>query len=176
MVLLAGAVLPAAVRIDPTDSLVTGAAPVEEAATVAEEVARVTKRQIIPHTVIPAPVPMINPKFKATTTDMVPHRLKTLTIRVTPPLLAHTPPFQSSPVPTRITHPTKVRSGAMIEVFVSCMATPCCLDPTPHFARSRLFSFSSIESTDAQRISYEIQLRRHLSSPLFRVRAIFNRE
>jgi len=128
MVLPAGAVLPAAARTDPTGSLVTGAARVEEVATVAEEVARLTKRQTIPHTMIPllvpVPVPTIKAKFKATTMDTVLHHLKTLTIRVTPLLLVHTLPFQNSPVPIRITHPTKVRSEAVIEVFVSCMARP----------------------------------------------------
>ena len=144
MVLPAGAVLPAAVRIDPTDSLVTGAAGVEEAGTVAEEVARLTKLQTIPHTMIPVLVPVlvptIKPQFKPTITDMVFHHLKTLTIRVTPLLLVHTLPFQNSPVHIRITHPTKVRFEATIEVFVSCMAWPLLFRPNAAF-RKELFVF-----------------------------------
>jgi len=139
MVLPAGAVLPAAARTDPIGSLGTGAVRVEEAATVAEEVARLTKLQAIPHTMIPVLVPVlvptIKPQFKPTITDMVLHRLKTLTIRVTPLLLVHTLPFQNSPVPIRITHPTKVRSEAMIEVFVSCMARPLLSRPNAAFRK-----------------------------------------
>ena len=136
MVLPAEAALPEAVRTGPTDSLVTGEARVEEAATVAEEVAsRLSKRQTTPLTMILDPVPMINPQFKATTTDMVLPHLKTLTIRVTPLLLVHTLPFQNLPVPIRITHHMKVRFEAMIEVFVSCMARPLLSRPNAAFCK-----------------------------------------
>ena len=139
MALPAGAVLLAAARTDPTGSLVTGAASVEEVATVAEEVVRLTKRRTIPRTMIPVlvpvPVPTIKAKFKATTMDMVLHHLKTLTIRVIPLLQVHTLPFQNSLVPIRITHPMKVRSEAMIEVFVSCMARPLLSRPNAAFRK-----------------------------------------
>ena len=133
MVLPAGAVL-LAVKIDPTDSLVTGVARVEEAATVVEEVARVTKRQLTLHTMIPVPVPMIKAIYKATTTDMVVHHLKTPTIRITP-LLVLILPFQNSPVPIRITHPTKVRSEAMIEVFVSSIGSHFAVSTQRHVSQ-----------------------------------------
>jgi hypothetical protein len=117
------------VQTDPTDSLVTEVDRVEEAATVAEEVVRIRiriiKRQTTtPRTVIPLPVPMTKAISKATTTDMVVHHhLKTLTTKITP-LLVHILLCQNSLVLIRITHPTKVRSEAMTEVFVSCIGPP----------------------------------------------------
>ena len=87
---------------------------------------RVTKCQTTPHphphTMTPVPVPTTKAICRATTTDMgVRRHLKTLTIRIIP-LLVHTLRFQNSLVHIRIIHPTKVRSEAMIEVFVSCTA------------------------------------------------------
>ena len=134
MVLPGGAVLLAAGQIDPTDSLVTGVARVGEAVTAAEEVARVTKRQPTPHTMTPVPAPMIKARCKANTTNMVDHHLKTLTIRITP-LLVHTLLFQNSPVPIRITQPTKVRSEAMIEVFVSYIGSPFAVSTQRHISK-----------------------------------------
>ena len=148
----------------------------EEAVTAEEEVARVIKRRIIPHTMTLAQVPMIKATCKATTTDMVVHHLKTLTIRIIP-LLVYILPFQNSLVPIRITHPTKVRSEAMIEVFVGCISSLFAVSTQDHISQGAI-CFPSLPSSppDAQRISYEIQLRRHLSSPLSCVRAIFNRK
>ena len=154
----------------------TGVPRAEEAVTAEEEVAaRVTKLQATPHTTNLLRVPMIKARSKATTTDTVLLHLKTLTIRVIP-LLALIPLFQSSPAPTRITHPTKVRFEAMLR-FLSVALVRSLLSQRKTTFRKELFSpFSSVKSTDAQRISYEIHLRRHLNSPLFRVRAIFNHE
>lgn len=152
-------------QTDPTDSLVTGVASVEEAVTVAEEVAQATKRRTLLHTMNPLPIPMIKALCKATTTDIVVHHLKTLTIRITP-LLVLILPFQNSPVPIRITHPMKVRSEAIIEVFVSSTGSHFAVSTQRHILQGAACFPFSIKSTDAQRISYEIQLRKHLSSLL----------
>lgn len=120
MVLPGGAVLLAAVQKDPTG--LKGVVPVEEAVIVEEEVDRVIKRRIIPRNLTPLLIHMIKFTCKATTTDMVVHHRRILTIRITR-LLAPTHPFQNNPVPIRITHLTKVRSEAMIEVFVSCISS-----------------------------------------------------
>jgi hypothetical protein len=124
----------AAVQTEPTDLVVTGVVRVEEAVTAVEEVAPIIKRRTIPHTVILLQVPMIKATCKATTTDMVVHHLKTLTIRIIP-LLPHILPFQNSPVPIRITHPTKVRSEAMIEVFVGCISSLFAVSTQDHISQ-----------------------------------------
>lgn len=176
MVLLlpGGAALLAAVQNDPI-GLRGGVVPVEEAVTVEEEeVVRVIKRRVIPpRTLIPALAHMIKYPCKPTTMDMVVHHRRILTIRIIP-LQARTHPFQSNQVPIRIIHLMKVRSEAMIEVFVSCISSPFAVPTQDHISQG-IVCFPSIPSSppDAQRISYEIQLRRHLSSPLDCVRAIF---
>ena len=142
----------------------------EEAVTAEEEeVARIIKRRLIPHTMILVQVPMIKATCRATTTDMVVlHHLKTLTIRIIP-LLPHILPFQNSRVLIRIIRPMKVRSEAMIEVFVGCVSSLFAVSTQDHISQG-IVCFPSLPSSppDPQRISYEIQLRRHLSSSLLR--------
>ena len=135
------------VRTGLTDSLVTGVVREEEAVTVAEEVARVTKRkrQTTPHTMTLVPIPMTKSICKATTTDMVAHHLKTLIIRITP-LLVLILPYQNNPVPIRITHPMKVRSEAMIEVFVSYIGSPFAVSTQNHVSQS-VVCFPSLRSS-----------------------------
>lgn len=167
MVLPGGAVLLAAVKKDPIG--LKGVAPVEEAVTVEEEeVDRVIKRRVIPSTLIPLLIHMIKFTCKATSTDMVVHHRRILTIRITP-LLARTHLFQNNPVPIRITHLTKVRFEAMIEVFVSCISSLFAV-PTQGNISQGIVYFPSIPSSppDAQRISYEISAEKafELSSRL----------
>ena len=127
----------------------TGVDRVEEAVTVVEVVAsQITKRQTIPRTTILLLVPMIKHPSKATTTDMVVLHLKTLTIRLIP-LLAHILPFQNSPVPTRITHPMKVRFEATLR-FLSVALVRSLLSQRKTTFRKESFCFSSVKSTDAQ--------------------------
>jgi len=120
--------------------VVTGVVPVEEAVTAEEEVARIIKCRIIPHTMILVQVPMIKATCKATTTDMVVHHLlKTLTIRLIP-LLPRILPFQNRPVPIRITHHMKVRFEAMIEVFVGCISSLFAVSTQDHISQG-VFAF-----------------------------------
>lgn len=173
-ILAAGAVILAAVQTGATDLVVTGVARAEEAVTAVEEAAQFIKRQTTPPTPTLVLVPMIKATCKATTTDMVVLHLKTLTIRITL-LLSHIPPFQNNPALTRIIHPTKVRFEAMLR-FLSVALVRSLPSQRKTTFHKEFFSFSSVKSTDAQRISYEIHLRSRLSSPLFRVRAIFHRK
>ena len=155
MVLLlpGGAVLLAAVQTDPIG--LKGVVPVEEAVTVEEEVVvRVIKCRVIPpRSLIPVLVHMIKFTCKPTTMDMVVHHRRILTIRIIP-LQARTHPFQSNQVPIRITHLMKVRSEAMIEVFVSCISSPFAVPTQDHISQG-IVCFPSIPSSppDAQRFS-----------------------